>query len=36
MDLDTDARVDAAITFYEDCSKEKMLMKSVQRVTKQP
>lgn len=23
MDLDTDARVDAAITFYEDCSKEK-------------
>ena len=23
MDLDTDARVDAAITFYEDCSREK-------------
>ena len=23
MDLDTDARVDAVITFYEDCSREK-------------
>ena len=23
MDLDTDARVDAAITFYENCTKEK-------------